>query len=175
MLHERFGASAGRGVHLLTLHRAKGLEFEAVYLPFVEEGELPIRRGDIEEERRLLYVGLTRAKRRLVVTWSGKASRFLGELGYAASKVSDTRRVSETAVPETAVFAALRAWRAERAKADEVPAYVVFHNSTLAEIAERGPSTLAELGRIPGVGPTKLERYGDDVLATLSRVPTAAA
>ena len=169
MLHERFGASAGRGVHLLTLHRAKGLEFDAVYLPFVEEGELPIRRGDVDEERRLFYVGLTRAKRHLVVTWSGKASRFLGELGHAAPRVSDT------AVPASPVFAALRAWRAERAKADEVPAYVVFHNSTLAEIAERSPRTLAELGRVPGVGPTKLERYGDDVLATLSRAPTRAA
>ena len=173
MLHERFGASAGRGVHLLTLHRAKGLEFEAVYLPFVEEGELPIRRGDIDEERRLFYVGLTRAKRQLVVTWSGKASRFVGELGVstAGHRAAGDRPLP----PDTPVFAALRAWRAERAKADEVPAYVVFHNSTLAEIAERGPSTLAELGRIPGVGPTKLERYGDDVLATLSRAPTAAA
>jgi ATP-dependent DNA helicase RecQ len=83
--------------------------------------------------------------------------------------------VSDTAVPETPVFAALRAWRAARAKADEVPAYVVFHNSTLAEIAERSPRTLAELGRVPGVGPTKLERYGDDVLAALSRAPTRAA
>ena len=170
---ERFGASAGRGVHLLTLHRAKGLEFEAVYLPFVDEGELPIRRGDISEERRLFYVGLTRAKRQLVVTWSGKPSRFLQELGIRGQ----TSKGSEPAValPDTPVFAALRAWRAERAKADEVPAYVVFHNSTLAEIAERSPRTLTELGRVPGVGPTKLERYGDDVLASLSRAPTRAA
>jgi DNA helicase-2/ATP-dependent DNA helicase PcrA len=173
MLHERFGVSAGRGVHLLTLHRAKGLEFAAVYLPFVEEGELPIRRGDIDEERRLFYVGLTRAKRYLVVTWSGKPSRFLGELGVSRGQ---TPKGSDPAVlPDTPVFAALRAWRAERAKADEVPAYVVFHNSTLAEIAERSPRTLAELGRVPGVGPTKLDRYGDDVLAALSRAPTRAA
>jgi ATP-dependent DNA helicase UvrD/PcrA len=172
MLHERFGASAGRGVHLLTLHRAKGLEFEAVYLPFVEEGELPIRRGDIDEERRLLYVGLTRAKRHLVVTWSGKPSRFLQELGVNRGLAPQG---PGPGVPETPVFAALRAWRAERAKADEVPAYVVFHNATLAEIAERSPRTLAELGRVPGVGPTKLERYGDDVLAELSRAQTRAA
>jgi ATP-dependent DNA helicase RecQ len=67
-------------------------------------------------------------------------------------------------------FGALREWRLERAKADEVPAYVVFHNATLAEIAERRPQTLAELASVPGVGPTKLERYGEDVLAALARV-----
>src|SRR6185437_9557481 len=68
-LHERFGATAGRGVHLLTLHRAKGLEFEAVYLPRLDEGELPNRRADVDDERRLLYVGITRAKRHVLVTW----------------------------------------------------------------------------------------------------------
>ena len=51
-----------------------------------------------------------------------------------------------------------------------MPAYVVFHNATLAEIAERRPQTLAELALVPGVGPTKLERYGEDVLAALARV-----
>jgi len=164
MLHARFGASAGRGVHLLTLHRAKGLEFEVVYLPFVDEGELPIRRGDVDDERRLFYVGLTRAKRGLVVTWSSKPSRFLAELlGGRAPQQSDP-----AALPSSEEFAALRAWRAERAKADAVPAYVVFHNATLAEIADRRPRTLAELAHVPGVGPAKLERYGEDVLAALA-------
>ncbi len=161
-LHERFGATAGRGIHLLTLHRAKGLEFDAVFLPRLDEGELPIKRGDIDEERRLFYVGLTRAKRHLVVTWSGKPSRFLQELGVARP-----RAVRELAADLPPSFDALKQWRLERAKADEVPAYVVFHNATLAEIAERQPQTLAELARIPGVGPTKLERYGDGVLAAL--------
>jgi ATP-dependent DNA helicase UvrD/PcrA len=157
-LNERFGATAGRGVHLLTLHRAKGLEWEAVHLPRVEEGELPHRRADLAEERRLLYVGLTRAKRYLTVTWSGKPSRFLKESDLVA-KGDDV-----AAVPG---FASLREWRLERAKADEVPAYVVFHNSTLAAIAERRPRTLAELALVPGVGPAKLERYGDEVLGAL--------
>jgi DNA helicase-2/ATP-dependent DNA helicase PcrA len=167
-LHDRFGASAGRGVHLLTLHRAKGLEFEAVYLPQLEDGELPHRRADVDEERRLLYVGLTRARRHLVVTWSGRPSRFLAELGVDKARRSDARDLPPA-------FGALREWRLERAKADEVPAYVVFHNATLAEIAERRPRTLAELALVPGVGATKLERYGEDVLAVLSRAQTAAA
>jgi DNA helicase-2/ATP-dependent DNA helicase PcrA len=161
-LHERFGASAGRGVNLLTLHRAKGLEFDAVFLPRLDEGELPIRRGDVDEERRLLYVGITRAKRHLVITWSGKPSRFLAELGNrVASK-------PVAAVDGGPVFDALKQWRLERSREDEVPPYVVFHNTTLAEIAERQPRSLAELALIPGVGPTKLERYGQDVLRVLA-------
>jgi ATP-dependent DNA helicase RecQ len=45
---------------------------------------------------------------------------------------------------------------------------VVFHNSTLEQIAERVPRTLSELASVPGVGPTKLERYGEEVLAALA-------
>jgi DNA helicase-2/ATP-dependent DNA helicase PcrA len=159
-LHERFGASAGRGVHLLTLHRAKGLEFDAVFLPRLEEGELPIRRGDVDEERRLFYVGITRARTHLTITWSGKPSRFLREIG--------NRVASNPVAAVDPAFAALKEWRASRARADEVPAYVIFHNTTLAEIAERQPRTLGELALVAGVGPTKLERYGEEVLSVLA-------
>lgn len=87
-LSERFGAGA-KGVNLLTLHSAKGLEFEAVFIPALEEGELPYRRATdaaIPEERRLLYVGLTRAKRFLHVTWTIKRpSRFVAEIKPAGA------------------------------------------------------------------------------------------
>jgi DNA helicase-2/ATP-dependent DNA helicase PcrA len=169
-LRERFGSSAGRGVHLLTLHRAKGLEFEAVYLPHLEEGELPNRRADVDEERRLLYVGLTRAKRHLLVTWGAKPSRFLRELDVTTDTRSSVVVGGNPVADLGPGFAALKDWRLERAKADDVPAYVVFHNATLAEIAERQPRTLAELALVPGVGPTKLERYGEEVLAALGHV-----
>jgi DNA helicase-2/ATP-dependent DNA helicase PcrA len=165
MLERRFGRSAGEGVHLLTLHRAKGLEFEAVFVPRVEEKELPLRRCEEAEERRLLYVGLTRAKRRLAVTWTGKPSRFLKELGVEPVRERVARTAEEQLPP---AFAALKAWRLERAKADEVPAYVVFHNSTLEEIALRSPRSRADLAAVPGVGPAKLQRYADEVLAVLS-------
>ena len=169
LLHERFGASAGRGVHLLTLHRAKGLEWEAVFLPRVEEGELPVRRGDAAEERRLFYVGLTRAKRHLLVTWEGKPSRFLDELGVRAAAPALSKR-ERPALEQTPAVQALREWRLARARADEVPAYVVFNDRTLAELVARTPRTLAELAAVPGIGPTKLERYGADLLAQLADV-----
>ena len=169
LLNERFGESAGRGVHLLTLHRAKGLEWEAALLPRVEEGELPVRRGDVEEERRLFYVGLTRAKRHLLVTWDGRPSRFLDELGVRAAPRALPKK-ERAALPQTPTVQALREWRLARARADEVPAYVVFNDRTLAELAARTPRTIAELAAIPGIGPAKLERYGSELLAQLADV-----
>jgi DNA helicase-2/ATP-dependent DNA helicase PcrA len=170
-LEQRFGAeSEGRGVNLLTYHRAKGLEWEAVFLPRLEEKELPYgkARGDerLAEERRLFYVGITRAKRWLTITWTAgaKPSRFLRELGVVGAG-SPVRAEKPPSTPE---FEALRRWRAERAKADEVPAFVVFHDSTLHAIAAQRPQTREELSAISGVGPTKLERYADDLLAALA-------
>ena len=164
-LEERFGSRAGRGVHLLTYHRAKGLEFEAVFLPRLEERELPSKlsktHAAIEEERRLLYVGLTRAKRHLTVTWSGKPSRFLAELDLRAPSPKPVE-------PDDPLYESLKEWRLRTARAEEKPAYVIFHNSTLAEIVRRAPRTREELAAVPGVGPAKLERYGDAVLAALS-------
>jgi DNA helicase-2/ATP-dependent DNA helicase PcrA len=169
LLHERFSESAGRGVHLLTLHRAKGLEWEAVFLPRVEEGELPVRRGDVEEERRLFYVGLTRAKRHLLVTWEGKPSRFLAELGVRAA-APPLAKPERAVLEQTPAVKALKEWRLARSRADEVPAYVVFNDRTLAELASRTPRTLAELAAIPGIGPAKLERYGSELLARLAEL-----
>jgi len=175
-LQERFGASAGRGVHLLTLHRAKGLEFEAVYIPRLEEGELPSRRAkgaELDDERRLLYVGMTRAKRHLLVTWSGKASRFLEEMGIRAGNAAVSSSASDAPkakLPSTPAVLALKEWRLARARAEEVPAYVVFNDRTLSELIRMAPRTIAELAEVPGIGPAKLERYGSELLAALEDV-----
>jgi ATP-dependent DNA helicase RecQ len=73
------------------------------------------------------------------------------------------------AAPQSAAGAALlerlRRWRLEASRAQGVPAYVVFTDRTLAEIAARSPASLSELETVSGVGPTKLARYGDQVLA----------
>jgi ATP-dependent DNA helicase RecQ len=61
-------------------------------------------------------------------------------------------------------FIALKAWRAEVAKAHNLPAYVIFHDATLAAIAERAPQSLDDLQGISGIGAKKLEAYGEEVL-----------
>ena len=65
------------------------------------------------------------------------------------------------------VFESLRTWRAAKAKEQGVPAYVVFHDATLREIATRTPTTLDELSTVSGVGVAKLEKYGPQLLQAL--------
>jgi ATP-dependent DNA helicase UvrD/PcrA len=171
-LRRRFdpGGDGARGVHLLTLHRAKGLEFDAVFLPRLQERDLPAKQArtdaELAEERRLFYVGMTRARRVLWLTWSGKRSRFLDELGV--TRRTRTQVASAGVRDWSPEGEKLRAWRLTRAKTDGVPPYVVFHDSVLHAIAEVRPSSLGELAQISGVGPAKLERYGDEVLAALA-------
>ncbi len=74
---------------------------------------------------------------------------------------------------EAAVFEQLRAWRAAAAREQGVPAYVIFHDATLRQIAAQSPSTLAELATVSGVGETKLARYGQQILDLL-RSPSRA-
>ena len=70
-------------------------------------------------------------------------------------------------------FEALRSWRATQAREQAVPAYIVFNDTHLRELARRNPDSLVALSRCPGVGPKKLEQYGDDVLEVLAdAVPT---
>jgi ATP-dependent DNA helicase RecQ len=66
-------------------------------------------------------------------------------------------------------FAALKAWRAEIAKEHALPAYVIFHDSTLLAMAQAAPQNLTELSGISGLGAKKLEAYGEEVLRLLRK------
>ena len=63
-----------------------------------------------------------------------------------------------------AVLERLKAWRLAEARAQSVPAYVILHDSTLAEIARRRPRRVTDLAAVPGIGARKLERYGEALL-----------
>lgn len=190
--HEREGSAAG--VNLLTCHRAKGLEWDAVFLPAMEEGSLPIRQAldddaALAEERRLLYVAITRARVHLALSWAqrresrGRAvrrepSRFLLDLRPRAARPPAPRAGppeggggarGPVAPGGDALVAALHAWRTARARADRVPPYVIAHDATLAAIAEAGPRSRAALRRVPGMGPARLERYGEEILVLVER------
>lgn len=203
------------GVTLASLHAAKGLEWDAVFLVGLVDGTLPIQRAEddraVEEERRLLYVGVTRAREHLHLSWAlaraaggrryRRRSRFVYGLvpdehpaalpvkaqrratGGQAKKTSDpTCRVCGGGLGNTMdiklgrcstcpsnvdedLLAALKSWRSDRAKQLKVPAYVVFTDATLTAIAEQRPPDSSALVAISGIGATKLERFGEDVLA----------
>lgn len=206
---ERQQAPVGQGVTLATFHAAKGLEWDAVALAGVAEGSVPFALSTsveaVNEERRLLHVGVTRAREHLRVSWSrsggpGRAgrtmSRFLvgltpgtikeappsaprrrtgsvlsqkcrvceGSLDTAAERKLGRHQTCASSYDE-ALLAALKAWRKEAAQG--APAFVVFTDATLVAIAEAMPRDEHELLSIAGVGPTKRERYGDQVLAVL--------
>ena len=72
------------------------------------------------------------------------------------------------AAADTALLERLKAWRLAQTKAQSVPAYVILHDATLAEIVRLRPSTTQELALIPGIGAKKLERYGDELVALVA-------
>ncbi|MBL8924882.1 MAG: ATP-dependent DNA helicase UvrD2 [Pseudonocardia sp.] len=198
-----------QGVTLASLHAAKGLEWDAVYLVGLVDGTLPIQHAEgddtaIEEERRLLYVGITRARRLLSLSWAlsrqpgggrrRRRSRFLYGLipdEHPAARVPAGGRTAAAAKPRCRVCGKpllgtmamklrrcddcpsnvdvdlldrLKEWRRNTAKEQQVPAYVVFTDATLTAIAEQRPADPSALVSIPGIGASKLGRYGQAVL-----------
>ena len=206
-----------QGVTLASLHAAKGLEWDAVFLVGLNDGTLPIQHvlGDansgaddvaVEEERRLLYVGVTRAREHLQLSWalarneggrkSRRRSRFLNGLipedspasRVAAPSSGNKKRprcrvcgkpligTSATMLGrcekcpsnvDLELLEHLKAWRLDKSRELKVPAYVVFSDNTLMAIAEQRPQDNRGLVSIPGIGPKKLDNFGEDVLAVI--------
>ncbi|QRV02554.1 ATP-dependent DNA helicase UvrD2 [Arcanobacterium phocisimile] len=181
---------ATNSVTLASLHASKGLEWKAVFLVGMSEGLMPISlaKGEagIEEERRLLYVGITRAKEYLAISYArtntGRAdrqrSRFLAEIWpQLQSRATQARKKSAEQAQDFAtyhaedqeLFDALSAWRAEVAREAQRKPYLIFHDSVLRDIAIAKPRNLAELGQIKGIGAMKLSYFGQGVLSVVEQ------
>lgn len=179
------------GVTLSTIHRVKGREWPRVAVFGASSGLLPHRLAiDVEEERRVLHVGITRGRGRVLVLGDAdRPSPFLAELDGSAPQrsaaelgaapvASPPTRPRRSAAdeeplsgPAAVIDDALRTWRRERSRADGVAAFIVASNATLAAIARAKPASAAELARVPGIGPAKLELYGDEIIAILDGLP----
>ncbi|AGM08148.1 DNA helicase RecQ [Amycolatopsis keratiniphila] len=92
------------------------------------------------------------------------------ERAAKAAARSSAKKAAAADMPAEAapVFELLRSWRAAAAKEQGVPAYVIFHDATLRQIATKRPATLQELGTVSGVGENKLAKYGEQILETLA-------
>jgi DNA helicase-2/ATP-dependent DNA helicase PcrA len=147
------------------------------------------------EEQRLLHVALSRAIDELHVSWAGervvagrararKPSPWLDHLAGARSEraaaavdprdhLAGTRATLRAQRPDAAtidraLFDKLKEWRINTARAAEVPAFVVFNDATLEAITAATPTTRTGLLAVTGVGPAKLDRYGEAVLAIIA-------
>ena len=182
-------APAVEGVTLASLHAAKGLEWDAVFLVGMSEGLMPISLAETEsavaEERRLLYVGITRAREVLELSFgrsrnpggraTRKRTRFLDGIwpdddGRGRRRTGPTSRTAggSTGDHDPALYEALRDWRLQVATETDKPAYTVLVDATLAHIAELKPASVAELARVRGIGPAKIDKYGPSLLAIVA-------
>lgn len=208
-------APVADAVTLASVHAAKGLEWRIVFVVGCSDGLIPLQYAEgaaqVEEERRLAYVAVTRAADALHLSWararqpggrqSRSLSRFLQDIGTvqalgggASVRKGAGRKRGErvrkgparcrvcrkglvTAEERTlgrcrtcpsdvneALLDALREWRTKEAGERAVPAYVVFTDATLVAIAEQQPSDEQALLEIPGIGPKKLDAYGQALI-----------
>ncbi|CAN5896454.1 hypothetical protein BH23ACT5_BH23ACT5_07700 [soil metagenome] len=218
---------SGPRVTLSTVHRVKGLEWPHVVVWDATVGLMPHRLAtDIEEERRIFHVAITRCSESVTIigraealspfaaqifapappppveptatapihaavdldlTWQGFAATVIAvepegvivsvgsasrmRVRWGETVVASGRRgrlVAPTAPPvDQSALGRLKEWRRERASADGVPPYVIAHDAHLVSIATLRPTTLEELARCEGIGPSRLDRYGADILDVL--------
>ncbi len=229
-------------ITLSTIHRVKGREWPHVIVHDAGEGLMPHRlSADIEEERRVFHVAITRASETVAISAGRPPSRFVAEMrtpaqpapvrpaagenlntepthrqplrhgpvatrnpaqpaperpAPASSKTEPTHRPPRHQTPdannntepartpprrrgpidppeastldEVRLREQLKTWRSAAARTAGVPAYVVFNDAALYEIAARRPENDDDLLSISGIGPVKLERYGEDILAIVA-------
>ncbi len=182
-------------ITLATIHAIKGMEADTVFLMGCTNSNFPCRGSEHpiiemldeneydkeEEEKRLFYVGISRPKKSLYISYSGKGiSPFINDdmlslleekkekpkPGYASVELEKADR---TKPKQGSLFERLKNWRYTISKKEGVAPFMIMHDRTLMELCERMPINKEELSEISGIGPSKLRRYGDEILKLLHK------
>jgi DNA helicase II / ATP-dependent DNA helicase PcrA len=183
-------------VTITTFHRAKGLEWPVVFLGGVEDGYVPLgapQGEQLEEERRLFYVAITRAREELHISWAKKRttskgvvdrqpSPWLARLTKSANAVDVVDVTDDRAkryIEESreqlhlsdehadAAKLALQKWRAARMKLTGLPAASILGDDVIDRIVEAHPTTVDELAAIEGIGKVRAVALGEQLLKCL--------
>jgi len=174
---DRTTKSAAEGVTLATVHRVKGQEWPFVIVHHADADQFPHRLSDdVEEERRLFHVAITRASRDVLVVPSDKPSPFIADCSSEPSSKRDapvaeaikppSKSAARPPASESPLFDELRALRTVLAAGK--PAFIVFADSVLRDIAAARPTSLDQLAAIKGIGPEKLKQYGAAFLTAVA-------
>ncbi len=182
---------AGKGeLTLATIHSIKGMEAEMVFVMGCTSSKFPCRASEHpvidmikvdeydkeEEEKRLLYVAMSRAKKSLYISYSGGLSYFIDdnvlemidkqELKLEAKAPAAKKKMKKGS---SNIIAELKDWRYSTSQELGIPAYMVMHDKTIEDLAEKMPSTPAELKEVHGFGPSKISRFGEEILGIVNK------
>ena len=181
-------------ITLSTIHSIKGMEADLVILLDVSSNSYPNKAVDndvlsvvkenlnydkFSEELRLLYVGITRAKKNLILTYQSKLSIFLTDEILEKLNLSQKRKIKKNLLndltsknisneDENVLKSLLKNYRSEKAKELDVPSYIIFSNKTLDDLIDKIPKNKNELNLIYGLGPQKILKYGDDIIELIN-------
>ena len=171
-------------ITLATIHAIKGMEAEMVFVIGCNGINFPCKGSEHpviemvkveeydkeEEERRLFYVAMSRAKNSLYLTYSGNKPTYF--ISNSMKKMIEEKEVkvqpkekAEISIDQSKdMITRLKDWRRKLSKEHNVPAYVIIHDRTLINIAQKIPQESAELEEIYGLGPEKIMKYGEEIL-----------
>ncbi|MDP7180731.1 MAG: ATP-dependent DNA helicase UvrD2 [Candidatus Woesearchaeota archaeon] len=171
-------------ITLATIHAIKGLEAEMVFVIGCTSNRFPCKASEHpvidmiivdeydkeEEERRLLYVAMSRAKKSLYLTYSGKSptyfitKKMLELISEEKKQVNTKFNISQS----NDVMTRLKDWRTGLSKAHNIPSYMIMHDRTIVDIAVKMPMSKEDLGNVYGFGPAKIQKYGEEILKVVN-------